>query len=515
MINFGRIALVFFVYFLAVEVGQVKTEPNNPPQTAPSVKAYVITCKGLIDNGLKESIKRRTEFALQQGAKYLIYEIQTYGGLVKSADEISSYLLDTSKKARTVAFITSKAISAGAMVSVSCQDILMRKTATIGAAAPILMGGQLEGIEREKTESFIRGIFEAAAEANHYPKPLLRAMVTVRIEVYRIKNKKSGEYEFFEGDNLPTAPNVYDLEHKELIDSDKELLTLTASRALEYGLARAVVENIEQVLDFLANRDGVNIVRPATVLKTNWSEKMVRCLNHPAVMSILVMLALLGVYLELSTPGVGLPGLVAVICFSIIIGSKYLVGLANWVEIAIFILGVLLLLIEFLVLPGFGLAGVLGIICILFGLFGMLLRNPPDRLPWPQTELDWQLFVYDALGMGLGVVGFAFMAVVFARYMPKMRFLSGLILIPTPPKTGDEFEVSMTAPANAEVKSLKVGEVGEVVAKLRPAGKVRFGDFIVDCLAQAEFIEEGAKVQISKIRGNKVVVRRLGGEDKE
>jgi len=483
--------------------------PNEPAREA---RAYIIPCKGLIDDGLKESIERRTRIALDGGAKYVIYEISTYGGLLKSGDAIAKYFLDTGKKAHTVAFITTEAISAGAMIGVSCSEIVMRSTATIGACAPVMMGGELEGVEREKTESFVRGIFDRAAETNRYPKPLLRAMVTVRVEVYRIRNKQTGEYEFFEGDELPKDPNVYDLENKELIDSDEELLTLTASKALEYGLAGAIVEDREGLLDFLAGRDGVVISRPPAVLEVNWSEKMVRRLNHPAVMSVLIMVALLGIYIELSTPGVGLPGLVAVICLAVIIGSKYLVGMANWVEIALFFVGVLLLLIEFLVIPGFGVAGVLGIVFVLAGLFGMLMRNPPERLPWPRTEFDWQLLVYNALGMAGGVLGFAVLAAIFAKYLPRIRFLSGLILSPAAAKTGEEFEVSLSAPADNAAKGVVVGEIGEVFSTLRPAGKAKFGDSIVDCLTEGEFVNEGVKVRIVEIRGNKVFVKRFEGE---
>jgi len=483
--------------------------PAEPNQVVPGAKAYVIPCKGLIDNGLFESIQRRTQIALDQDAQYIIYEISTYGGLLKSGDDIAKYFLETGTKAKTVAYIKTEAISAGAMISVSCRDIIMRNSSTIGACAPVMMGGKLEGVEREKTESVVRGFFGRAAEANHYPKPLLRAMVTMRIEVYRIRNKETAEYEFFEGDHLPKDPNLYDLENKELIDSDEDLLTLTASEAEKYGVARAAVADRAAALDFLAERDGVAISRPEVVLPINWSEKMVRILNHPAVVSILFMVALLGIYIELSTPGVGLPGLAAVICFAVIIGSKYLVGLANWVEVALLVLGLLLLLIEFFVLPGFGIAGVLGIIFVLAGLFGMLLRNPPNRLPLPHTDFDWQLLIYDSLGMVLGFVGFIVLAALFAKYLPRLQFLSGLILAPTAAKKGDEFEVSMTGPPGVRTRRVGVGDVGEVLSTLRPTGKVTFAGSIVDCVAQAEFLDEGTKVRITEIYGNRVVVKKV------
>ncbi|MDD5063352.1 MAG: NfeD family protein [Phycisphaerae bacterium] len=483
-------------------------EPNSVPMQGQTVKAVVIVCKGMIDNGLYKSIERRTQIALDAGAEYLIYEISTYGGLLQSADDISKYfILDVAKKAHTVAYITTEAISAGAMISVSCQDIIMRENTTIGDCAPIQIGAKLEGVEREKTESFTRAAFKRAAEANGYPDVLLKAMVTMQTEVYRVKNLKTGKKEFFEGHQLPDDKKKYDLDNKELVVKNDELLTLTASQAFEYGIARSVVGGRAEAMDFLAKRDGVIFAGEPISLETSWSEEMVRWLNSPAVMGVLVMLALLGVYIEFNTPGVGLPGLAAVICFAIIIGSKYLVGMANWVEVALFVIGLLLLMIEIFVLPGFGVVGFLGIIFILAGLFGMLVKNPPDKMPWPQTQLDWQLFNDGVLGLVFGFVGFAVLAWILTRYLPKLQFLSGLILIPTAAQQGGGVKVSMTAPPDEKNAGVNVGDIGEVVSTLRPAGKAKFGYAIVDVLAEAEFLDRGTKVEIIEIHGNRVVVR--------
>jgi membrane-bound serine protease (ClpP class) len=499
------VVLPCLLLFVALNLA---SEPNNSREDLPTVKAAVIVCKGLIDDGLYKSIRRRTQIALNEGAEYLIYEIQTYGGLVQAADDISKYLiLDVGKEAHTVAYITTEAISAGAMISVSCQDIIMLENTTIGDCAPMQLGTKLEGVEREKAESFIRAVFMRAAEANGYPAALLKAMVSMQVEVYRVQNQQTGEYEFFETDKLPKDPNKYNLDDKELIVKNDELLTLTASQAYEYGIARAQVETIAGVFEFLAERDGVTFAGEPMVLKTNWSEEMVRWLNSPAVMAVLVMLAMLGVYIEFNTPGVGLPGLAAVICFAIIIGSKYLVGLANWVEVALFVIGILLLMVEIFVLPGFGIAGFLGIMCILAGLFGMLIKNPPDKLPWPQTQPDWQVFIDGLWALSLGFAGFVLLAWLLTKYLPKLQFLSGLILVPTAAKQGSEFEVSMTAPPESKTVSVNLGEVGEVVSTLRPTGKAKFGDAIVDVVAEAEFLDKGTKVKIIEIRGNRVVVK--------
>ena len=508
-----RLRLVGFLaaaalLFLSVCGGDDLNEPNEA--AGRTAKAAVITCHDMVDEGLLESIKRRTETALEQGADYLIYDIDTFGGGLFAAYEISDYFLhEINAKANTVAYVSKKAISAGALISVACEDIIMKEKTRIGDCAPMTIGGKLEGVEREKIETDTRTAFETSAEHNGYPAALLKAMVTQQIEVYRIKNTQTQEYEFFEGDRLPKDANSYDLENKELIDSGDELLTLTASQAVEYGVARAQVKDLQGVLDFLAERDGVTFIGEPVILRTNWSEEMVRWLNSPAVMAVLVMLAMLGVYIELSSPGVGLPGLLAVVCVVIIVGSKYLVDMANWVEVLILLAGVLLLMIEIFVLPGFGVAGFLGILCIFGGLFGMLVRNPPGEVPWPHSELEWDLFADGVLGLLGGLAGFIAVAWLIARYLPKIPFLRGLILSPTVATSGTGTGVSMTRPAAGQSKSLAVGDKGEAVSALRPAGKARFGEAIVDVVAKAEYIEKGRAVEIIEIHGNRVVVRAV------
>lgn len=506
MRNFSRKLSVTLLCALAAIT--LFAQQDNPftPNTPKDAKAVIITCSGMIDEGLFKSIKRRAAIGLEQGADYIIFEIDTFGGRVDSAAAISDYLmLELAKKTHTVAFITAKAISAGAYISVSCNDIIMLENTTIGDCAPILMGGKLEGVEREKGESFLRAAFTKAAETNNYPAALLKAMVTMQIEVYRVKNKKTGEFEFLKKTDLPEKSKIYDLENKKLIVTDTELLTLTANEAFEYGIARAKVESIEQALSFLEKRDSVTFTQPPVRLETTWSENMVRWINSPAVMGVLVMLAVMGVYIEFQTPGLGLAGLAAVVCFTIIISSKYLTGLANWLEVALFVVGLLLIIVEVFITPGFGFIGGIGIIFIFAGIFGMLVKNPPDKLPWPKTDMDWQIFHDGLIGLLAGLAGFGVLAWLLSKFLPRMQAFSGLILVPQAGK--QQVKINVTAPPNSQTK-LEIGQTGLAVTTLHPAGKAKFADSLVDVVAQSEFIDKDEKVRIIDIKANKVVVNR-------
>lgn len=479
-----------------------------------SRQAVVISCHEMIDDGLYQSIVRRGNQAVQNGADYLILDISTYGGLVQSADDISKYLiLDIGKKIHTVAYVSTEAISAGAMISTSCKDIIMRENTTIGCSAPISMSGQLEGAEREKIESFVRATFSRAAEANGYPEALLKAMVSQDLEVWQVNNRKTNQPEYFEKEFLPEDPNTYDLDHKKLIVKEGELLTLTAAKAQEYGIARAIVADLDEAIAFLEKRDQVVFTRPIPTLETNWSEELVRFLNSPMVVSILILGILLGIYVELNTPGLGLPSLLAITCLIILVGSKYLIGMANWIEIAILILGVILLLIEIFIIPGFGVTGVAGILCIFAGLFGMLIRNAPDELPWPKEKMEWDILFDNLAGITGGFLVFLILAYLLAKYLfPKGTFIKGLVLTDTVPSA--DLPISATGIPQASEKMLQVGDRGEIVSICRPAGQARFGEKIVDVVSEAAFIQPGRKVIVLKIRGNRVVVKEYE-EDKK
>lgn len=484
-----------------------ETETADPQ---PDVKtAAILTCYDMIDDGLYQSIIRRSQIALRQGADYIILDIQTYGGLVKSADDISKYLiLELGDKVHTVAYVSTEAISAGAMISVSCEDIIMRQNTTIGASAPIVMGGSEMGeAEREKMESFVRATFSRAAEANGYPEALLKAMVSQKLEVWQVKNRKTGQMEYFESDYLPNDPNTYALTEKTLVCAEGELLTLTALEAQAYGIAAAVVNSQTEMLEFLAKRDGVTFSDNILRLETMWSEEMVRWLNSPVVMSVLLLGVLLGIYVEFNTPGLGLPSLLAVVCLVILVGSKYLTGMANWFEVALLALGFVLLMVEIFVIPGFGVAGFGGIVCILAGLFGMLVKNAPDEIPWPDSDYAWSVFTDGLSAFALGFLLFMVLAFILGKYLDRLPFLQRLVLKTA--NIGEKLSISRTSEPPDVENPVNIGQSGEVVSALRPAGRAKFGGSIIDVVADGAYIETGKTVKVLEVHGNRVVVTEV------
>lgn len=468
-------------------------------------KVAVIICKDMVDEGMYISIKRRTEQAISEGATYIIYEIDTFGGALNSAISIWDYFMhDVSKRAHTVAYVPTKAISAGALISVACNDIIMKESTQIGDCAPIIMGGKLEGVEREKAESPTRSYFEAAAKANGYPVALCRAMVTLNIAVYKIKNLQTDRYEYFEDDQLPKDDGTYDLEGKTIVVKSDQLLTWDAEKAVEHGLARSVVNSRDEAIAFLAKRDQITFDDNIVVYETTWSEEMVRWLTSPTVAGILLTVGLLGIYAELNSPGLGIPGAIAVIAFAALFGSKYMINLANWWEILLFIIGFLLLTVEIFLIPGFGIAGFSGIVLIFFSLIAMMVANPSDQLPIPQEQWDWNILQDNFNSLLLSIVGFIIGASIISRYMYKIPMANKMVL--NAPGQSESVGVTMTPVVEDEPVEVSLNEEGVSLTQLRPAGRAKFGEKKCDVVSRGEMIEQNMPVRVIEIEGNRIVV---------
>ncbi|MCF7957664.1 MAG: hypothetical protein K9M57_04365 [Phycisphaerae bacterium] len=502
-----------------VDMAEVPVDANSiiiaqdatTPETR-TPKAVFITCSEMIDEGLLESIKRRTEEALSGGATYIIYEMDTYGGRVDSALSIHKYILhEVNKKAHTVAYVRTDAISAGALISVACEDIIMKENTKIGDCAPIQMGGTIEGVEREKIETVLRSYFGDAAKSNNYPVAIVKAMVTVKIEVWQVKNLQTGKNEYFQGDQLANLDSyVYDLLGKKRIDTDETLVTLDHEEATKYGLSRTVVKGLdkdarEAVLTFLEKRDDVAFPRPADYITTNWSEEMVRWITGPTISGILLMIAMLGIYAELNSPGIGLPGAVAVVALVILFGCKFTIGMANWWEIAMFVLGISLLIAEIFVIPGFGVAGIAGILLVLISLIAMMVANKPGENPLPVTEYDWNQFTNQLLAMIIGIGGFIIGAILISRYLPSIPMANKLILQPMAESVTDR---TGFAPAPSAEITVQVGQEGIALSSLRPSGSAKFDAKRFNVVTRGSLIEANQKIKIVAIDGNSIVVAK-------
>lgn len=413
-------------------------------------KVYIAEVEGTIDLGLAPYIKRVITEAENNLADAVIFRVNTFGGRVDAATQIKDAILNS--KVKTIAFIDKRAISAGALISLSCEKVVMVPGASIGATTVVDMGGTKQS---EKAQSYMRSEMRATAERNGRPTNIAEGMVDERIVV--------------EG----------------LVDST-QLITLTSKEAVKWGVADTIISNINDLMAAfdLGNAD---IIRD----ESNWAEETLRFIQNPIITSILLMIGMVGMFTEMKTPGWGLPGSAAVVALAIFFGSHYILELASVLEIILFIVGVVLLILEIFVIPGFGIAGIAGVILIVGSLFMGLL---PD-FDFLDAGLIQTALVQLAGSFLLTII----LISVLLKFLPKSKMFNRLIL-----ETGIESHSGYTA--EPSVSDL-TGKSGVALTDLRPSGTIIIDSKRIDAVTEGEYIVKNTKVVVSKMDGSKIVVR--------
>ena len=447
---------------------------------------YHIPIEGTIDLGLPPFIERSIAEAEENNARTIIFEVNTFGGRVDAATQIKDAILDS--KVPTVAFINKRAISAGALISLSCEKVFMAGGATIGATTAVDMQGNKAS---EKVISYMREEMAATAEKRGRDTYIARGMVDEELE---FPNKVIKEFINDGGDIDTIKTKVYYL----VIDSDTvivddiegrkqgNLITLTTEQSLKYKIADASLENFEAVLDTLGFSN-------LAVNKTteNWSENFVRFLTNPVVASLLTTFGFLGILFELQSPGWGIPGSIGLICLALSLSASYIAELATMSDLLVILMGMLFLMLEAFVFPGFGVAGVAGIIFILWGLYLLLL---------PDVPVGEEVLSQASNGLIIGIIGGLVGLVLLFRAMTKTKFWRDLTS-PDIQKKEDGYVASFGW-------EKLVGEEALTETDLHPSGWINVGNERVFALSEGNFIDKDVKVVILSVDGNRVVVRK-------
>lgn len=416
---------------------------------------YVAPIEGTIDLGLAPFVERTVREATDAGAAAVIFEINTFGGRVDAAVLIRDTLLNA--KVLTVAFVNKRAISAGALITLAAETIVMADGGTVGAATPVLMGepGAPPQAAEEKTVSYVRKEFSATAEARKRPALIAEAMVDADVEI----------------------PG--------LIEKGK-LLTLTSDEAIQHKIADFRAQTIEGVLDQL-DLAGAEVRR----MSPNWAEELVRFLTSPILSSLLITIGMLGIILEIRTPGFGVPGGLGIASLALFFWGHWLVQLAGWEELLLLGAGIVLVVLEVFFIPGFGIAGALGIVALLAGLSMSLIG---DGATWD--------FTFRAVGRVVFSLLIALIATLVAlRFLPRLPFGRRLILETVLPSD----QGYSSAPAGD--KGL-LGGAGTAFSPLRPAGIAEINGERLDVVSDGELIEPGTPIVVTRVDGNRIVVRR-------
>ncbi len=425
-------------------------------QDKPPAVVYVVPVEGIIDLGLAPFVQRVLDQATQAGAAAVILDINTFGGRVDAAVQIRDALLNA--RIRTVAFVNKRAISAGALIALATENIVMSAGGTMGAATPV--HGGAPGADAvpvsEKTVSYVRKEFRATAEARKRPPNIAEAMVDADVTI------------------------------RGLVDKGK-LLTLTTDEAIKHKVADFRADTLDAALEKLGLA-GAEVRHAAP----NWAENVVRFLTNPVVSSLLISIAMIGILIEIRTPGFGVPGALGVASLGLFFWGHWLVQLVGWEEILLAAAGIILLALELLVIPGFGIAGILGIVAILASLVLSMVGSGDTVI------IIMEAMSRVAFSMVFALVG----SLILLRFLPRLPFGRRLIL--------DRGLASSKGYASApEGDARLLGKRGSTTSPLHPAGIAEIDGQRVDVVSEGDLIEAGESIEVTRVDGNRIVVRHI------
>ena len=464
--------------------------PNGGPAQASTRKVYVIPVSGTVDPGMAAFIKRTLETLTDEADPLFVFEMDTFGGRVDSALQIVDTLLSV-PEGKTIAFVKNKALSAGALIALASSQLVMRKNTTIGDCAPITYSQEGPKMLGEKFQSPLRAKFRALAKRNGYPVALAESMVTAEMVIYAVEMEGKTLYmdsQAFE--DLRPAEKKQVL-FKKTIVAEGELLTMDAAEALELGFSRMSVDTIDEMLQRMEIKN-YELIR----IEESWSETFVRLIG--GITPYLLMIGLAALYMEIKAPGFGVPGIIGIICLALVFLNQYIVGLADYTELLLLILGIILLGFELFVIPGFGIAGIAG---LLFIAAGAILALQDFVIPDPSFPWQAELLVKNTLH----VLGAFFMAIILA-FLGLRYILPRLSLVIQGPYLDTTLKDSHAD--SVEAGGANVGDLGIAMTFLRPSGKVKIKTEIFDVITEGEFMQKGTPVKISEIKGNRIIVSR-------
>lgn len=397
-------------------------------------------------------IKKAIKKAEEEGASLIILELDTPGGLLSSALSIKNYIIESDIP--VVAYINKNALSAGALISLSCEAIYMSDGSIIGAATPVYMKGNEIEKASEKEISAMRAAMRSSAERSKKNVRIAEAMVDETI----ILSKRN------DGIDL----------------DDKTLLTLSVEEALKVNIADGKANSI---IDIIKLR---NLSENSTIINVE-EEKydyILRFLINPAVLSALISIGIIGVYIELKTPGFGIGGVISIIAFSIFFFAQVFVGESGFLAPAIFFLGIVLLAIEIFVIPGFGITGILGILGIVAGIFMSFGIN---------NIAQATLVVFVSL------IADIILIIILARFILKSKGFKNIVALETD-TAGYHSSVSYDNLLGCE---------GITDTFFRPSGNIIINDKKYDAITEGEFINKGVKIKVILVEGNKIVIKEI------
>jgi membrane-bound serine protease (ClpP class) len=447
---------------------------TNSPSLSPAGKVYILPVRENIMPPLVYVLRRGVKEAMEDNADALILDMNTDGGRVDVTEEIIQIVSKFKKP--TFTYVNGRAFSAGAFIAVATQKIYMAPQSVIGAAAPIMMSPTGADAEKmpdtaeAKMTSAVRALVRVQAEKNNHNIEVIEAMIDKTKEL------------IIDG---------------EVLNKEGNILTLTDRQAAkEYGnppkalLSSGTVESLDALLDQLGYGSAQRVQ-----IKPTGAEKLGIWIN--TIAPLLLIIGIVGLYIEFKTPGFGLPGIVGIVAFAIYFLGGYVAGLsaAGWG--IIFVLGLILVLLELLVFPGTYIAGFTGAVLMLVALVMAMVDMYPGG-PVVPTLPQLRLPLRD---ISAAVLVSLVVAIILARFLPKTSLYNQLV--------SQSFSGVSSIAAREAQQAARAGQTGVAISPLVPGGKARFGDQLLDVTTRGEMVEKGRPVKIIGHSGPNDIVEEV------
>ena len=479
---------------------------REDPAIAGELKPRLIKIEGTIEPMMAAYIQRLINRAIADGANMIIFEVDSPGGYMESMWELRYAITDLAdQKVRTVAYIPKMAMSAAAVISLACDEIYLHPDALLGDAGPITIrkGQAFEHVE-EKQLSPIRAMLRTLAEEKHRPAALMESMADRNLVVYEVRNTNDGRIWYMSETEIHKSAGEWEQGPVVPESEEGQFLTVTGARAHELKLADPPVADIEE----LKQRLGIPAETTLTPMKENWVDTLIFKLNSPRWTGTLFTIAMLCLFLELHLMS-GVLAIISGLCFALFFWARYMGGTAGWLEVILFTGGLICLAVEIFLIPGFGVFGISGGLMVLISL---ILASQTFSDSWGRdSRMEELTTTVKTLTISIGAV-FAIAAAI-NRYLPHIPIFNAIIL--HPPNADDDAQGPKLRPGlgggldEGSPYADLYGLSGTAQSVLRPAGKAKIGDRLVNVISNGPYIPAGAPIEVVEVSGNRIVVREV------
>lgn len=499
----GLIGIALLAALLAIG-GQsslfAQDRPDTPTEPAANpAQAVIIEFRGVIHPLSGTLLRRQYQAAVERGAKLIVLDIDSPGGYYSTTLELMRMVQET-PHVQTVALISHEAISGAALLALATDRIVMLSGSRIGDAGVIVYGEDSAfRYAPEKLVSALTAQLRDLAERHDRPAALLEAMVEKDLVVSQATHRVDGSVTYFSDRDWASREDADDWDRGKVVReaSGGMFFTATAARAVELGVADDFLDDRDQLADLLGVSGPIPVIRPAL------TDLLIDLFHSSFITWLLLVVGMVALVSELTSPGFGVGGVLSAVAFGLFFWSRYLGGTSGWLEVMLFLIGLFLLMLELMVIPGFGVAGLSGGAMVVVSLV-MASR----RVMMPESSRDLTSLLGDVGVVLAAVVGLVVGVLIMAQYVGQLPILGRLALAPLASEPQTEVAALTATTADPTLGQLQIGEICQTLSPLVPSGRVQCSVGVVNVVSEGDFVPAQAEVQIVAIQGARVVVRQ-------